>query len=216
MGVNEALESKKGEMDKIDAIGAGDQGMMFGYATNETPEYMPMPIALAHKLSRRLTKVRKDGLLNYLRPDGKTQVTIEYENDKPLRVDTIVVSTQHGPEVSHEQIEKDIIEHVIKAVIPAELLDENTRYFINPTGRFVVGGPQGDSGLQEVRRCPRGHRGSHRAGESYGGQRRRVGAVRPGEGGAHRSPHPQVALKEGRKNKSASGEAGAFWNDSSS
>ncbi len=147
MGVNEALESKKGEMDKIDAVGAGDQGMMFGYATNETPEYMPMPIALAHKLSRRLTKVRKDGLLNYLRPDGKTQVTIEYENEKPVRVDTIVVSTQHGPEVSHDQIEKDIIEHVIKAVIPAELLDENTRYFINPTGRFVVGGPQGDSGL---------------------------------------------------------------------
>lgn len=147
IGVDEALESKQGEMDKIDAIGAGDQGMMFGYATNETPEYMPMPISLAHKLSRRLTKVRKDGLLNYLRPDGKTQVTIEYENDKPLRVDTVVVSTQHGPEVSHSQIEKDIIEHVVKAEIPAELLDDKTRYFINPTGRFVVGGPQGDSGL---------------------------------------------------------------------
>ncbi|MGE5628717.1 MAG: methionine adenosyltransferase [Solirubrobacterales bacterium] len=147
MGVDEALESKQGEMDKIDAIGAGDQGMMFGFATNETPEFMPMPIALAHKLSRRLTQVRKEGILCYLRPDGKTQVTIEYENDKPLRVDTIVVSTQHGPEVEHAQIEKDIIQHVIKAVIPAELLDDNTRYFINPTGRFVVGGPQGDSGL---------------------------------------------------------------------
>lgn len=147
MGVDEALESKQGEMDKIDAIGAGDQGMMFGFATNETPEFMPMPIALAHKLSRRLTKVRKDGILCYLRPDGKTQVTIEYENDKPLRVDTIVISTQHGPEVEHAQIEKDIIQHVIKEVIPAELLDDKTRYFINPTGRFVVGGPQGDSGL---------------------------------------------------------------------
>ena len=147
MGVNEALESKKGEMDKIDAIGAGDQGMMFGFATNETPEYMPMAISLAHKLSRKLSEVRKNGTLNYLRPDGKTQVTVEYENDKPVRIDTVVVSTQHGPDTSHEQIEKDIIEHVIKTVISPELLDDNTKYYINPTGRFVVGGPQGDSGL---------------------------------------------------------------------
>jgi S-adenosylmethionine synthetase len=147
LGVNEALESKKGEMDKIDAIGAGDQGMMFGYATTETPEYMPMPISLAHKLSKKLSQVRKNGTLKYLRPDGKTQVTVEYENDKPLRIDTVVISAQHSPEVSHDQIECDLIELVIKKVIPAELLDEKTRYFINPTGRFVVGGPQGDSGL---------------------------------------------------------------------
>jgi S-adenosylmethionine synthetase len=147
MGVDEALESKQGEMDKIEAVGAGDQGMMFGFATNETEEYMPMPIAMAHKLSRRLTEVRKNNTLDYLRPDGKTQVTVEYEDNKPVRIDTIVISTQHSPKASHEQIEKDIIENVIKAVIPSELLDENTKYFINPTGRFVVGGPQGDSGL---------------------------------------------------------------------
>ncbi|MBK1811416.1 methionine adenosyltransferase [Clostridium sp. YIM B02505] len=147
MGVDEALESKKGEMDKIEAVGAGDQGMMFGFATNETDEYMPMPIASAHRLSRRLSEVRKNGTLEYLRPDGKTQVTVEYEDNKPVRIDAIVVSTQHGPEVSQEQIEKDIKEHVINAVIPANLLDENTKYYINPTGRFVIGGPQGDSGL---------------------------------------------------------------------
>ncbi|APC79335.1 TPA: methionine adenosyltransferase [Clostridium botulinum] len=147
MGVDEALESKKGEMDKLDAVGAGDQGMMFGFATNETKEYMPMPIEMAHKLSRRLSEVRKNGTLPYLRPDGKTQVTVEYENGKPVRIDAIVISTQHGPEIYLEQIEKDIKEHVIKVIVPSELLDENTKYFINPTGRFVVGGPQGDSGL---------------------------------------------------------------------
>ncbi|MCW6060127.1 methionine adenosyltransferase [Clostridium sporogenes] len=147
MGVDEALESKKGEMDKLDAVGAGDQGMMFGFATNETKEYMPMPIEMAHKLSRRLSEVRKSGTLPYLRPDGKTQVTVEYEDGKPVRIDAIVISTQHGPEVSLEQIEKDIKEHVIRVIVPSELLDENTKYFINPTGRFVIGGPQGDSGL---------------------------------------------------------------------
>lgn len=147
MGVNESLESKQGDMIKEEAIGAGDQGMMFGFATNETPEYMPMPIAMAHKLSRKLSEVRKNGTLNYLRPDGKTQVTVEYQDNKPVRIDTIVMSTQHSPEVTREQIEKDLIEHVIKSVVPEGLLDENTKYYINPTGRFVVGGPQGDAGL---------------------------------------------------------------------
>ncbi|QZY54331.1 methionine adenosyltransferase [Crassaminicella profunda] len=148
MGVDEALESKEGEKyDDIEAIGAGDQGIMFGFACNETPELMPMPIALAHKLARTLTEVRKNGTLKYLRPDGKTQVTVEYEGDKPVRIDTIVISTQHCPDVTREQIEKDLIEHVVKNIVPADLLDEKTRYLINPTGRFVIGGPQGDAGL---------------------------------------------------------------------
>lgn len=152
LGVNESLEAKRGEMsnearDAIEAIGAGDQGLMFGYATNETPEYMPLPISLAHKLARRLAEVRKNGAVSYLRPDGKTQVTVEYEDDTPVRVDTIVVSTQHHPEIEHDVIERDIINQVIKPVVPPELLDERTRFLINPTGRFVVGGPQGDSGL---------------------------------------------------------------------
>jgi len=147
MGVDEALESKAGQMNNDEAIGAGDQGMMFGFATNETEEYMPLPIAMAHKLSRKLTEVRKNGTLSYLRPDGKTQVTVEYEDNKPVRIDTIVISTQHCPDVTREQIEKDLKENVIAAVVPSDLLDESTKYYINPTGRFVIGGPQGDSGL---------------------------------------------------------------------
>ena len=147
IGVDEALESREGQKDDIEAVGAGDQGMMFGFATNETEEFMPAPIAMAHRLSRRFTEVRKNGTLTYLRPDGKTQVTVEYEDNKPVRIDAIVISTQHGPEVSQEQIREDLMEHVIKAVIPAELLDGETKYYINPTGRFVIGGPQGDSGL---------------------------------------------------------------------
>ena len=147
MGVDEALESRAGEKDNVEAVGAGDQGMMFGFATNETPEYMPSPIAMAHRLSRRLTEVRKNKTLPYLRPDGKTQVTVEYDDNRVVRIDTIVISTQHDEHVSQEQIKEDLMEYVIKAVIPSELLYESTKYYINPTGRFVVGGPQGDSGL---------------------------------------------------------------------
>lgn len=148
MGVDNALESKEGTMhDEVEAVGAGDQGIMFGFACDETPELMPLPISLAHKLARRLAEVRKDETLKYLRPDGKTQVTVEYgEDGRPERVDTILISTQHSPRVTREQIEADLIEHVIKPVVPAELL-VNTRYLVNPTGRFVIGGPQGDAGL---------------------------------------------------------------------
>ncbi len=147
MGVNESYELKDGENDANNQIGAGDQGMMFGYACDETPELMPLPISLAHKLAKQLTKVRKDGTLSYLRPDGKTQVTVEYDDDKIVRVDTVVVSTQHDEEVTLEQIRKDLIEYVIKPIIPSELFDDSTKIFINPTGRFVIGGPVGDSGL---------------------------------------------------------------------
>ncbi|MBR3934628.1 MAG: methionine adenosyltransferase [Clostridia bacterium] len=146
LGVNKSLEAKTAGSAEEDH-GAGDQGMMFGFACDETPELMPLPISLAHKLSMKLTEVRKNGTLDYLRPDGKTQVTVEYEDDIPVRVDTIVVSSQHGPEVSQEQIREDIIKNVILPVVPKELLDDNTKYYINPTGRFVVGGPQGDTGL---------------------------------------------------------------------
>ena len=150
MGVDKALEAKENKMtdEELEAIGAGDQGMMFGYATNETDEYMPYPIYLAHKLARQLTKVRKDGTLRYLRPDGKTQVTVEYdENGKPSRLDAVVLSTQHDEEVTQEQIHKDIKKYVFDEILPAEMVDENTKFFINPTGRFVIGGPHGESGL---------------------------------------------------------------------
>ena len=150
LGVNKALEAKENKMsdEEIDAIGAGDQGMMFGYATNETEEFMPYPIALAHKLARQLTKVRKDGTLKYLRPDGKTQVTVEYNEDgKPVRLDAVVLSTQHDDTVTQEQIHEDIKKYVFGAILPADMVDENTKFFINPTGRFVIGGPHGDSGL---------------------------------------------------------------------
>ncbi|WP_020156891.1 methionine adenosyltransferase [Caldibacillus debilis] len=150
MGVDRALEAREGKMtdEEIEAIGAGDQGLMFGFACNETEELMPLPISLAHRLSRRLSVVRKTGILPYLRPDGKTQVTVEYDGEgKPVRIDTIVISAQHHPEVSQEQIKRDLMEHVVRAVVPEQMLDGETKYFINPTGRFVIGGPQGDAGL---------------------------------------------------------------------
>ncbi|MDS1029639.1 methionine adenosyltransferase [Bacillota bacterium LX-D] len=149
LGVDQAYEAKHGEMTEaeIEATGAGDQGMMFGYATNETPELMPMPIALAHKLAKRLSELRKSDELSYLRPDGKSQVTVEYEDNRPVRVDTVVISTQHSPDVSQEKIYNDLLEKVIKPIIPSEFIDADTKYFINPTGRFVIGGPQGDAGL---------------------------------------------------------------------
>ena len=148
MGVDQALEHKTGEMkDDVEAVGAGDQGIMFGFACDETPELMPLPISLAHKLARRLSEVRKNGTLEYLRPDGKTQVTVEYDENGPVRIDTILISTQHAEDVTVEQIKKDLIEHVIKAIIDPAMLDENTKYLVNPTGRFVIGGPHGDAGV---------------------------------------------------------------------
>ena len=173
LGVDKALEAKEHKMseEELDAIGAGDQGMMFGFATDETEEYMPYPIALAHKLARQLTKVRKDGTLTYLRPDGKTQVTVEYdENDRPFRLDAVVLSTQHDPEVTQEQIHEDIKKYVFDPILPGEMVDENTKFFINPTGRFVIGGPHGDSGLtgRKIIVDPYGGYASHGGGAFSG------------------------------------------------
>lgn len=172
MGVNEALEHKKGETkEDVASVGAGDQGLMFGYASNETEEFMPLPIVLAHKLAKKLSAVRKDGTLKYLRPDGKTQVTVEYVDGKPVRIDAVVVSTQHDAKVSQEQIHKDILEYVIKTTVAPELIDDKTKFFINPTGRFVIGGPQGDAGLT----------GRKIIVDSYGGMGRHGGGAFSGK-----------------------------------
>ena len=198
MGVDEALESKKGDMDdEIEAVGAGDQGMMFGFATNETEEYMPLPIAMAHRLARKLSEVRKNGTLKYLRPDGKTQVTVEYEDNKPKRIDAIVISTQHGEDVSLEQIEKDMKKYVIDAVVPSELLDSETKYYINPTGRFVVGGPQGDSGLT----------GRKIIVDTYGGYGRHGGGAFSGKDPTKVDRSAAYAARWGAKNLVAAGVA---------
>lgn len=173
MGVNTALENKYGQMadSQIETIGAGDQGMMFGYASNETPEFMPLPIILASKMAKRLADVRKEKIIGYLRPDGKTQVTVQYEDGKPTRIDTVVVSAQHNPEIEHKTIEQDIFEQVIKVIVPPEMLDKHTKIFINPTGRFVIGGPQADSGLT----------GRKIIADTYGGMARHGGGAFSGK-----------------------------------
>ncbi|MDQ0231140.1 methionine adenosyltransferase [Metabacillus malikii] len=199
-GVDRALESREGTMsdEEIEAIGAGDQGLMFGFACNETAELMPLPISLAHKLSRRLTEVRKEDILPYLRPDGKTQVTVEYdENDKPVRIDTIVISTQHHPEISLEQIQRNVKEYVINPVVPAELIDEQTKYFINPTGRFVIGGPQGDAGLT----------GRKIIVDTYGGYARHGGGAFSGKDATKVDRSAAYAARYVAKNIVASGLA---------
>lgn len=199
-GVNTALEAREGTMtdQEIDAIGAGDQGMMFGYACNETLELMPLPISLAHRLARRLSEVRKQGILDYLRPDGKTQVTIEYDSDnQPVRVDTIVVSTQHHEDATLEQIKQDIREHVINEIVPAHFIDEETKFFINPTGRFVIGGPQGDSGLT----------GRKIIVDTYGGYARHGGGAFSGKDATKVDRSAAYAARYVAKNIVASGIA---------
>ncbi len=199
LGVNKALEAKKGEMNdcEVEAIGAGDQGMMFGYASNETEEFMPMPILLASKMAKRLSDVRKAGIIPYLRPDGKTQVTVEYEDGRPVRVDTIVVSSQHHPDVENATIERDIIEHVVKAVIPASMLDAGTKYYINPTGRFVIGGPQGDCGLT----------GRKIIVDTYGGMARHGGGAFSGKDSTKVDRSAAYAARYVAKNMVAAGVA---------
>lgn len=198
-GVDKALEARIGEMDDeaIEAIGAGDQGLVFGFACDETPEYMPMPIALAHRLTRRLSEVRKKEELPYLRPDGKSQVTVEYQDNVPVRVDTIVISAQHDPAIEHDQIERDIIEKVIRPVIPANLLDERTRFLINPTGRFVIGGPQGDSGLT----------GRKIIVDTYGGMARHGGGAFSGKDPTKVDRSAAYAARYAAKNVVAAGLA---------
>ena len=200
LGVDNALEYKEGRLsdeENIATTGDGDQGLTFGYACNETPELMPMPISLAHKLALQLTKVRKDGVLNYLRPDGKTQVTVEYDDGKVVRVDTVVVSAQHDPEVTQEQIKKDIIEHVIKPIVPAGLLDEETKYYVNPTGRFVIGGPHGDSGLT----------GRKIIVDTYGGYARHGGGAFSGKDPTKVDRSASYAARYAAKNVVAAGLA---------
>lgn len=198
LGVDKALEYKDGELDDaIEQVGAGDQGMMFGYACTDTPSLMPMPIDLAHRLTRRLAAVRKDGTLPYLRPDGKSQVTVEYDNGKPVRIDAVVVSAQHDPDVTQEQIRADILEHVIRAVLPADYLDEQTKYFVNPTGRFVIGGPHGDSGLS----------GRKIIVDTYGGMARHGGGSFSGKDPTKVDRSASYAARYAAKNLVAAGLA---------